>query len=413
MSQRRNRRAGVEDRWRKTIHDADGNAKVVPSANDGKGKRWRARYVDDLGNEHQKNFARKADANTWLDDQTAALVGGSYVDPKRGAITFTSFYTEWSKSQIWETGTRRAMDLACGSVTFGDLPLSKLDEPHVQQWIKMMVDKPLAPGTIHTRFVNVRTVIRAAMRGRNRALAFDPTENVKTPSLGDKRPRIPTPDEVRRLLDAADDQFVAVVALAAFAGLRLGEIAALQPADVRFLAKEIRVDRQVQRENGKQVDIKAPKYDSFRTVPTDERLLTYVSEHLRKYSPGDDPTRWIFPGEEIPGSDDRHPWHQNSIGYRWRRTKESAALSWNPHLHDLRHFFASGLIAAGCDVVTVQKALGHKNPTVTLTTYAHLWPDGADRTRAAVGNLFKQIDEAAKPPAGALRALGPKTPADL
>ncbi|MGO8941240.1 MAG: tyrosine-type recombinase/integrase [Mycobacterium sp.] len=52
-------------------------------------------------------------------------------------------------------------------------------------------------------------------------------------------------------------------------------------------------------------------------------------------------------------------------------------------MHDLRHFYASGLIAAGCDVVTVQRALGHSSPSVTLDTYSHLWPDANDRTRKA------------------------------
>ncbi|MGI8888891.1 MAG: tyrosine-type recombinase/integrase, partial [Nocardioidaceae bacterium] len=52
-------------------------------------------------------------------------------------------------------------------------------------------------------------------------------------------------------------------------------------------------------------------------------------------------------------------------------------------LHDLRHFYASGLIAAGCDVVTVQRSLGHPKATTTLNTYAHLWPTAEDRTRKA------------------------------
>jgi integrase len=56
-------------------------------------------------------------------------------------------------------------------------------------------------------------------------------------------------------------------------------------------------------------------------------------------------------------------------------------------LHDLRHFYASGLIAAGCDVVTVQRALGHSSASTTLGTYAHLWPDANDRTRRAAGEL--------------------------
>ncbi len=53
---KRNRRAGVEDRWTKTVHDAQGNAHTVPSANDGKGSRWRARYVDERGQEHAKGL---------------------------------------------------------------------------------------------------------------------------------------------------------------------------------------------------------------------------------------------------------------------------------------------------------------------------------------------------------------------
>lgn len=48
-------------------------------------------------------------------------------------------------------------------------------------------------------------------------------------------------------------------------------------------------------------------------------------------------------------------------------------------LHELRHYFASGLIAAGCDVVTVQRAMGHASATTTLSTYAHLWPTAEDR----------------------------------
>ena len=40
-----------------------------------------------------------------------------------------------------------------------------------------------------------------------------------------------------------------------------------------------------------------------------------------------------------------------------------------PGLHDLRHFYAAGLIVAGCDVVTVQRALGHQSAVVTLSMY--------------------------------------------
>ena len=61
---------------------------------------------------------------------------------------------------------------------------------------------------------------------------------------------------------------------------------------------------------------------------------------------------------------------QNTVGGWWRKTVKAAGVG-HVRLHDLRHFYASGLIAAGCDVVTVQRALGHAKATTTLDTYAH------------------------------------------
>ncbi|MFW3170814.1 tyrosine-type recombinase/integrase [Geodermatophilus sp. CPCC 206100] len=54
----------------------------------------------------------------------------------------------------------------------------------------------------------------------------------------------------------------------------------------------------------------------------------------------------------------------------------------------LRHSYAAGLIAFGCDVVTVQRPLGHASTTTTLNTYSHLWPTAEDRTRRAAEQLF-------------------------
>ena len=59
MSGKRNRRAGVEDRWTKTVRDEHGNTQTVPSAANGKGKRWRARYVDERGRSTRRDSRGK------------------------------------------------------------------------------------------------------------------------------------------------------------------------------------------------------------------------------------------------------------------------------------------------------------------------------------------------------------------
>ena len=81
------------------------------------------------------------------------------------------------------------------------------------------------------------------------------------------------------------------------------------------------------------------------------------------------------------------PWNRNSAGNQWRRLRETVGMD-DFTLHDLRHYYASGLIAAGCDVVTVQHALGHSSPTITLNIYSHLWPRAEDRTRSAAEGLM-------------------------
>jgi integrase len=81
-----------------------------------------------------------------------------------------------------------------------------------------------------------------------------------------------------------------------------------------------------------------------------------------------------------------NPVHAATLGRAWRALRAKVGVEYRRH--DARHFFASGLIAAGCDVVTVQRALGHASAAETLSTYSHLWPDASDRTRKAAGGLL-------------------------
>jgi hypothetical protein len=68
---------------RTAVRDENGNTQTVPSVNHGKGSRWRARYVDDQGREHVKGFARKTDAQHWLNKQVSDQVTGTWTDPKQ------------------------------------------------------------------------------------------------------------------------------------------------------------------------------------------------------------------------------------------------------------------------------------------------------------------------------------------
>lgn len=127
--------------------------------------------------------------------------------------------------------------------------------------------------------------------------------------------------------------------------------------------------------------MRPPKYGSERVVYLPDDLMTILSQHVNAHLPDAAPERWLFTvGEE--------PLYDNAITWRWRATRSAAGLP-QVRLHDLRHFYASGLVAAGCDVVTVQRALGHSTATTTLNTYSHLWPTAEDRTRKAAAALLR------------------------
>jgi integrase len=139
----------------------------------------------------------------------------------------------------------------------------------------------------------------------------------------------------------------------------------------------------VQRVAASEVAITPPKYGSERTIDAADELLTMLAEHLRTTTPLGT-QQWLFSGpyDEPP--------HQNTVGYWWRLAKRRAGVD-GIRLHDLRHFYASGLIASGLDVVTVQRSLGHARATTTLNTYSHLWPTAEERTRTAASELMRSV----------------------
>jgi integrase len=348
-------------------------------------ERYRARYRDETGKEHARHFVKKATAQRWLDEVTAAVVRGDYVDPAAGKVTFGQWFKRWSEAQTWTDGTAETATMTLASVTFADVPMSRITELHVEAWMKAMTKpgpkrkKGLAASTRRTRYNYVRMAFLAAVKAR--VIRQDPTAGISPPRVAksEGRIKIPTPEQVSAALQEAPDGFHAFVAVCAFAGLRLGEAAGLQLPDVDFLRRTLSIQRQIQGQvNAKTIEV-PPKYESARTVYLPNDLVGVLAAHLEKCPPiGDE--QWLF-------SLNGYVYNRNSAGNQWRSLRAKIGMDAFT-LHDLRHFFASGLIADGCDVVTVQHALGHSSASITLNVYSHLWPKAEDRTRAAAANLM-------------------------
>ena len=340
---------------------------------------WRARYRDQNGKEHTKHEKTKRAAQRWLDEQTAAIVTGQWADPGAGRATWDEWVSRWIGMQVWTDGTTTAATTAVESVSWRQKAIRDVKHGDVQTWVTKESERGLAASTIRTRLNYVQMAFRAAVD--NQVISRNPAARVKTPRIRKREAtmKILTAEQVAASLEAAGE-FRAFVAVCAFAGLRLGEAAGLQAGDIDRDRQTISVRRQVQGTSIPTTTITPPKAGSEREIFVPEELIDTLL--LSTSAPAD---QFLF---RTPLG---HLYNRNSAGEEWRRIRKEAGLGDDVTLHNLRHTFASNLIASGCDVVTVQRALGHSQPSITLNVYSHLWPSAEDKTRSATATFMGAV----------------------
>lgn len=344
------------------------------------GTQWRARWRTPDGKSRSKVFKRKLDAERHLTSVQHAVLVGSYVDPAAGKVTFQSYATEWAGRQVWRANTVAHYAGQLGRVypTIGDRPLAQLRTSELQALVRKFTDSGLAPSTVRAAHRAVASVLKAAVT--DRLIVSNPAVGVRVPRVDRPKVRPLERAQVEALADAVPDRVRAAVLLAAGSGLRQGEVLGLTVDRVDFLRRQVRVDRQMVHLPGSEPRFGPPKTKaSHRAVPLAAVTLELLAAHLAQYPAGEDGL--IFTTSR------REPWRRTAFGEAIRSARTTAGLPATVSFHDLRHHFASVLIAAGCSIKAVQSALGHANASETLDTYSHLWPADEGRIRDAIENV--------------------------
>lgn len=252
---------------------------------------------------------------------------------------------------------------------FGHLPVDQVSTPRIQEFVATLSARRAPATTRHAHRV-LSLILDQAVAERR--LAVNPAHGVRLPALpaqlGD---HVLTVEQVEALAAAVRHQ-ATLVRVAAYCGLRWGEVAALEVGDVDLVSRRIRVQR-AQIELSGRIEIKAPKSrHGRRRVPIPERLV----EDLRQQIQGRPASALVFTspeGERL----------RNSNWRRWVGWSQAVdTLGGRIRFHDLRHTCASMLIQAGATPVEVQRILGHSTPATTLNLYTHLLPDALDGAAA-------------------------------
>jgi integrase len=345
-------------------------------------KVYDVRYRDPDGRQRKKTFGRKGDADRFAATVEADKLRGQYVDHS-DRTTVAEYARAWAATRPHRPTTARrvsaVIEVHIAGTSLGSRRLSAVRPSEVQAWATDRA-RVLAPSTLRSLVSLLRSIYSSA--ALDRLVASSPVVRITLPRYERERVVPLTVAQVQALAGAMPDRYRAMVVTQAGLGLRMGELLALRVEDVDFLRRTVRIEWQYTAKAKERSEPKTPR--SRRTVPLPQVVAETLAEHIAAHPPAPDGS--LF-STQAGGRVTHHRYGTELFGPAARK----AGLPTGTTTHDLRHHFASVLLAAGESVVAVAERLGHDDASLVLSTYGHLMPDSEERTRRAIDEAWCAI----------------------
>ncbi|SOD85873.1 tyrosine-type recombinase/integrase [Streptomyces sp. Ag109_G2-15] len=350
-----------------------------------KSGRWQVRYRDPNTGQlrsAEETYATKTDAEVALTLIESDITRGQWSDPDAGKVRFGEYATAWLKDRKLEDRTRERHESAIRLhllPTFAERPLSSITTAQVRAWRTECLQRTGEP-TVVRAYQVLRAILNTAVDDeliRRNPCRIKGADRYDVP----ERPVL-TVAEVYAVAEAIAPRYRLLVLLAAFAGLRFGELASLRRRDVNLAGAVVVVQRsQAEMQTGSLFD-KAPKSNAgVRPVAFPSELLQDVTQHLDAYAgPGRDGHVFLGPrGGRLRRSNFRDD---------WIRARTEAGITADVHFHDLRHT-GNTLAASGASLRELMTRMGHSTPRAALI-YQHM-VNGRDREIAdRLGSMIRK-----------------------
>lgn len=252
---------------------------------------------------------------------------------------------QWMKYRDYSPGTIRSYVWIVSSMAqyYGRCP-SELDDADIGNYFHYLITKQVySRGTIHHHYSGVRLFWEKIL---GRTWNTDRLPRLKRAKA---LPEILSVEEVRRVIDASrNDKHKTILELLYSAGLRIGELTRLKPSDIDSHRMVIRV------RGGK------GKKDRY-TILT-QGMLDQLRDYWRTYRP----QTYLF-----DGMTEGKPLTTRTIQLIFKRGLKRAGIKRKVGTHVLRHCFATHLLEAGVDSLTIKEMLGHVQISTTAR-YLHV-----------------------------------------
>ncbi len=352
----------------------------------------------------RKTFKREAEAKSWRTEALSVRAKGGLRVPK--PTTVQQAWEAWFKGAVARTVTNRSGDPYKPSALrsyeqamrlrvlpeFGDVRLTELHRPDLQEFVNGLVAEGKNPSTIQVTLLPLRAIFRRALSLDE--LAVNPCSGLQLPAVRGRRERYASPEEAEALIAAVPAGDRAIWATAMYAGLRRGELRALRAEDVDLASGVIRVEHGWDPAEG-EIDLKSSA--GRRKVPISAVLRDFLDEHLAGSGRSG--------SERIFGATSARPFVGEKLSERADKAWEAAGLT-RITLHECRHTFASLMIAAGVNAKALSTFMGHAKISITLDRYGHLMP-GSEAEAAGLLDAYltaqrERDEEAARAAGGVL-----------
>ncbi len=280
--------------------------------------------------------------------------------------------------------------------TLGKVPLARLRVAQLDRFYSQLRDKggqdgkPLSAATVRQVHAIIRRALQQGMRWG--WITTNPAALASPPKVRSSQLSPPDPAEVIRLIEAAvekDADFGCFLHVAATTGARRGELCGLRWQDVDLAGAAMTISRNVVEGAGMVVE-KDTKTHASRRIALDPESVAMLKAHRARMTARASGCGMRLSDEAhvfSPDPDGSRPWVPNDVTKKFIRVRKRAELE-TVRLHDLRHFAATRLLAAGVPVRTVSGRLGHANAATTLGVYAHFVEESDRDAAATLGALL-------------------------
>lgn len=356
-----------------------GEIEALPSGN------FRARYTFDMTRHTAPNtFTTRGYAETWLGSERRLIDRGEWTPPAERQVvrrrqaeqamrnTFGAYATEYLTTRGLRPGTarnyRRLLETRL-LPTFGDVPLNKITLADVKAW---HTRQPAAtPSQNAAAYRLFRAIMNAAEA--DELIERAPTRVRSAATAAVRRPARPaTLSELRLIIEAMPERLKLLVVLAAFCGLREGELLELRRGDIDAKVGSVSVRRAVAKDADPLAEgacpncgrtIGSPKTSAgVRTVHLPATFLPMLRAHLLEHTaPGD--TGLLFPGERAD---------HMSARFLLARYKVARNAAGRPDLtlHHLRHTALTLAGQEGATAAELKHRAGHSS-YIAVGIYQH------------------------------------------